>query len=84
MNNWIVAFIVWVIFSIALALCSQFGWGVSFTNDIALFVFCAPVVIPIFIIGIPIALCIRFARKFHLKDKIPHFKKRKNKFGIRY
>lgn len=60
---WLALLLSWVLWAIILFICSQFHLGISFDNDIALFILCAPVLIPIFAIGIPIALCIRWCNK---------------------
>ena len=69
---WLAFLLSWMLWAIILAICNQFHLGISFDNDIALYVFCAPVVIPIFVIGIPIALCIKW-----FKNLKYYFEKRK-------
>lgn len=60
---WLAFLLSWVFWATILFICDNFHFGISFQNDVALYLFCAPVVIPIFVIGFPIALCIRWYRK---------------------
>jgi hypothetical protein len=74
---WLALLLSWVLWAIILAICSQFHLGISFDNDIALYVFCAPVVIPIFVIGIPIAYCVKWFRKLKYYFEKRKFQKKK-------
>ena len=74
---WLAFLLSWVLWAIILAICSQFHLGISFDNDIALYVFCAPVVIPIFVIGIPIALSVRAYREIKYKIQKRKLKRKK-------
>lgn len=56
---WLALLLSWALLAVILAICSQFNLGVSFDNEITMYILCAPVLIPVFAIGIPIALCIR-------------------------
>lgn len=60
---WLALLLSWALWAIILFICDNFHFGISFQNDVALYLFCAPVVIPIFVIGFPIAFCIRWYRK---------------------
>lgn len=64
---WLALLLSWVLWAIILFICDNFHFGISFQNDIALFIFCAPVLIPIFAVGIPIALCIRLYNSIKYK-----------------
>ena len=59
---WLALLLSWVLWAIILFVGNN-RFGFSFQNETALYLFCAPVVIPIFVIGFPIALCIRWYRK---------------------
>lgn len=64
---WLALLLSWALWAIILFVCDNFHFGISFQNDVALYVFCAPVVIPIFVIGIPIALSIRAYKEIKYK-----------------
>lgn len=74
---WLALLLSWALWAIILTICSQFHLGVSFDNDIALFIFCAPVLIPIFAVGIPIALCVRWYNKLKYFFRKRKFQKKK-------
>ena len=59
---WLAFLLSWALWAIILFVGNN-RFGFSFQNEIALYLFCAPVVIPIFVIGFPIALCVRWYRK---------------------
>ena len=74
---WLAFLLSWVLWAIILFVGNN-RFGFSFQNETVLYLFCAPVVIPIFVIGFPIALCIRYfnrlkyyfeKRKFQKKGK---------------
>lgn len=74
---WLALLLSWVLWAIILFICDNFHFGISFQNDIALFIFCAPVLIPIFAIGFPVAYSIRLYNKIKYQmDK----RKAKRKF----
>lgn len=72
---WLAFLLSWIIWAIILFVGNN-RFGFSFQSETALYIFCAPVVIPIFIIGIPIALCIKYFNK--LKYYFEMKKRRKN------
>lgn len=74
---WLAFLLSWVLWAIILAICSQFHLGISFDNDIALYVLCAPVVIPIFVIGIPIALFSKWFKNLKYYFEMKKYKKKK-------
>jgi uncharacterized membrane protein YbjE (DUF340 family) len=55
---WLALLLSWVLWAIILFVGNN-RLGFSFQNEKALYIFCAPVVIPIFVIVFPAALCIR-------------------------
>lgn len=62
MPIWLTLLLSWGVFAIALYICDN-KQVLSFHSEIAFYIFCAPVVLPIFAIGFPIAFCIRWFRK---------------------
>lgn len=72
---WLAFLISWVLWAIILFVGNN-RFGFSFQNETALYIFCAPVVIPIFVFCFPIALCIRYFNK--LKYYFEMKKRRKN------
>lgn len=69
----IIVLICWIFWAVILYICNHFNWGIKFTNDIVMYIMCAPVIIPIVVIGIPIALCARLYN--NIKYKIEHKKR---------
>lgn len=55
---WLALLLSWVLWAIILFVGNN-RLGFSFQNEKALYIFCAPVVVPIFVIVFPAALCIR-------------------------
>lgn len=72
---WLALLLSWVLWAIILFVGNN-RLGFSFQNEKALYIFCAPVVIPIFVFCFPIALCIRYFNK--LKYYFEMKKRRKN------
>ena len=72
---WLALLFSWVLWAIILFVGNN-RLGFSFQNEKALYIFCAPVVIPIFVFCFPIALCIRYFNK--LKYYFETKKRRKN------
>ena len=72
---WLALLLSWVLWAIILFVGNN-RLGFSFQNEKALYIFCAPIVIPIFVFCFPIALCIRYFNKlkYYFKTK----KRRKN------
>lgn len=68
---WLAFLLSWIIWAIILFVGNN-RFGFSFHNETALYIFCAPVVIPIFVFCFPIALCIRYFNKLKY-----YFEKRK-------
>lgn len=55
---WLALLLSWVLWAIILFVGNN-HLGFSFQSEKALYIFCAPVVVPIFVIVFPVALCIR-------------------------
>ena len=68
---WLALLLSWVLWAIILFVGNN-RLGFSFQNGKALYIFCAPVVVPIFVIVFPVALCIRYFNKLKY-----YFEKRK-------
>ena len=76
MPIWLVILLSWGVFAIALYIGENRQW-LTFHSEIAFHFFCAPVVLPIYAIGFPIALLIRFFKE--LKYQIEHQKLKRKK-----
>ena len=74
---WLAFLLSWVLWAIILAICNQFHLGISFDNDIALYLFSAPVVITIFVFGIPIALFSKWIKNLKYYFEMKKYKKKK-------
>lgn len=72
---WLALLLSWALWAIILFVGNN-RLGFSFHNEKALYIFCAPVVVPIFVFCFPIALCIRYFNK--LKYYFEMKKRRKN------
>jgi len=72
---WLALLLSWVLWAIILFVGNN-HLGFSFQSEKALYIFCAPVVIPIFAFGIPIAYCIKYFNKLKYYFEM---KKRKGK-----
>lgn len=72
---WLALLLSWVFWAIILFVGNN-HLGFSFQSEKALYIFCAPVVVPIFAIGFPIALCIKYFNKLKYYFKMK--KRRKN------
>ena len=59
---WLALLLSWALWAIILFVGNN-RFGFSFQSEKALYIFCAPIVIPIFVIGFPIALCIKYFNK---------------------
>lgn len=76
MPIWLVILLSWGVFAIALFVAENLQW-LTFHSEIAFHIFCAPVLIPIYSIGFPIALLIRAYRE--IKYKIDRRKLKRKK-----
>lgn len=72
---WLALLLSWAFWAIILFVGNN-HLGFSFQSEKALYIFCAPVVIPIFAFGIPIAYCIKYFNKLKYYFEM---KKRKGK-----
>jgi len=72
---WLALLLSWALWAIILFVGNN-RLGFSFQNEKALYIFCAPIVVPIFVFCFPIALCIRYFNK--LKYYFEMKKRRKN------
>ena len=72
---WLALLLSWALWAIILFVGNN-RLGFSFQNETALYIFCAPIVVPIFVFCFPIALCIRYFNK--LKYYFGTKKRRKN------
>ena len=72
---WLALLLSWALWAIILFVGNN-RLGFSFQNEPALYIFCAPIVVPIFVFCFPIALCIRYFNK--LKYYFGTKKRRKN------
>jgi len=79
---WLALLLSWVLWAIILFVCNN-RFGISFQNDIALYVFCAPVVIPIFVIGIPIALFSKWIKDLKYYFEMKKYKKKKRRKNLK-
>lgn len=71
---WLALLLSWVFWAIILFIGNN-RFGFSFQSETALYIFCAPIVIPIFVAVFPVALCIRYFNK--LKHYFEMKKRRK-------
>ena len=67
----VVVLICWAFWAVVLYACNYFNWGIKFTNDTVMYIMCAPVIIPIYAIGVPIALCARLCNniKYNIEKR---------------
>jgi hypothetical protein len=72
---WLAILLSWALWAIILFVGNN-RLGFSFQNEKALYIFCAPIVVPIFVFCFPIALCIKYFNK--LKYYFEMKKRRKN------
>lgn len=77
MNNWIIVFICWVVFSVVILIGDKIG-EIYIKNDWVLILLTMPVSIPILIIALPIAFIIKIFNKIKFK-KIKIFLDKKKK-----
>lgn len=66
MNNWIIVFICWGVFSVVILIGDKIG-EIYIKNDWVLILLTMPVSIPILIIALPIAFIIKIFRKIKIK-----------------
>lgn len=67
MNNWIIVFICWVVFSVVILIGDKIG-EIYIKNDWVLILLTMPVSIPILIVALPIAFIIKIFRKIKFKN----------------
>ena len=76
MNNWIIVFICWGIFSVVILIGDKIG-EIYIKNDWVLILLTMPVSIPILIIALPIAFIIKIFSKIKFKNTIIFLDKKK-------
>ena len=67
MNNWIIVFICWVVFSVVILIGDKIG-EIYIINDWVLILLTMPVSIPILIVALPMAFIIKIFRKIKFKN----------------
>lgn len=75
---WLALLLSWILWAIILFVGNN-RFGFSFKNETALYIFCAPVAIPIFIIGIPIGIFIRIIKKIKCDFETKKCQKKKER-----
>ena len=76
MPIWLIFLFSWGVFAILLFAAEKLQW-LTFHSEIVFHIFCAPVVIPIYSIGFPIALLIRAYREIKYKIEKQKLKRKK-------
>lgn len=66
MNNWIIVFICWVVFSVVILIGDKIG-EIYIKNDWVFILLTIPISIPILIVALPIAFIIKIFRKIKIK-----------------
>ena len=80
MNNWIIVFICWAVFSVVILIGDKIG-EIYIKNDWVLILLTMPVSIPILIVALPMLFIIKIFRKIKFKN-VKIFLDKKKKLNL--